>query len=112
MMDIEVAQAAQVTVIAPKGELDMAVADQIRKTLTALIDKKQIRLLVDLADVAYIDSSGLGALVATLKHARSVGGDLRLCTLHPDVHAIFEMTRLVKVMDIYPSRAEALATWR
>lgn len=110
-IDIDVTAWPRVTVVAPKGDLDMAVADELRRTLTALIDGKQTRLVIDLAQLLYIDSSGLGALVAAMKHARGAGGDIRLCALQPDVHAIFEMTRLAKIMDIHPSRPEALAAW-
>ncbi len=110
-MNFKVSKEGETTVVAPDGDLDMAVADQFRRTLTDLIDRKQTRLLLDLGEVAYIDSSGLGALVAALKHCRSLGGDIRLCGLQPDVRAIFEMTRLVKILEIYGSRREALAAW-
>lgn len=110
-IDIDLTAGPRATVVAPKGDLDMAVADELRRTLTALIDGKQTRLVIDLAHVLYIDSSGLGVLVAAMKQARGAGGDIRLCALEPDVHAIFEMTRLTKIMDIHPSRTEALAAW-
>ncbi len=110
-MDIDVTRAADITVVAPRGDLDMAVADQIRRTLTELVDKGDRKLLVDLERVAYIDSSGMGALVAAMKHARTTGGDLRLCALQDDVRAIFEMTRLIKAVTIHPTRPEALGAW-
>jgi anti-sigma B factor antagonist len=110
-MDIEVTAGPQATVVAARGELDMAVADELRRTLTTLVDRKQARLVLELAQVTYIDSSGLGALMAAMKHARGAGGDIRLCALQPDVRAIFEMTRLTRVMDIHDSRAQALASW-
>ena len=75
-IDIDVTAWPRVTVVAPKGDLDMAVADELRRTLTALIDGKQTQLVIDLAQVLYIDSSGLGALVAAMKHARGAGGDI------------------------------------
>jgi anti-sigma B factor antagonist len=110
-MDIEVIAAPRATVVAPKGDLDMAVADELRRTLTALIDRKQARLVLELNHVTYIDSSGLGALVAAMKHARGAGGDIRLCALQPDVYAVFEMTHLARIMEIHRSRDEALDAW-
>ncbi|MGH7386062.1 MAG: ATP-binding protein, partial [Candidatus Rokuibacteriota bacterium] len=62
-MDIEVTRSAEITVVAPHGDLDMAAADRIKRTLTELVDKGGRKLLVDLALVTYVDSSGLGALV-------------------------------------------------
>lgn len=110
-MDIEVAQFGQVMVVAPRGDLDLAVADQLRGRLTELIDKGQIRVVLDLGGVAYIDSSGLGALVASMKRARGAGGDIKLCALQPDVRSIFDMTRLIKVIDVHPTRQDAVASW-
>jgi anti-anti-sigma factor len=110
-MDIEITPANRVTVVAPEGDLDMSTAEKVKRALTDLVDTGQTRLLVDLGSVAYIDSSGLGALVGALKHARASGGDLKLCGLQPDVHTIFEMTRLIKVITTYPARQEAVASW-
>ena len=110
-MDIEVTRSAAITVVVPRGDLDMAAADQMKRVLTGLVNDGSVKLLVDLASVGYIDSSGMGALVATLKHARTAGGDLRLCALQDDVRAIFEMTRLNKAITIHATRGEALAAW-
>ena len=110
-MDIEVTRSAAITVVVPRGDLDMAAADQMKRVLTGLVNEGSVKLLVDLGQVGYIDSSGMGALVATLKHARTAGGDLHLCALQDDVRAIFEMTRLIKAITIHATRGEALAAW-
>lgn len=110
-MEIEVTQSKGVTIVAPTGDLDMGAADQVRRVLTELIDKGQPKLVMDLGGVGYIDSSGLGTLVAAMKQARAAGGNLKLCGLQDDVRSIFEMTRLVKVMAIHGTRQEALASW-
>ena len=110
-MDIDVTQSGAVTVVMPRGDLDLAAADQVKRTLTELVDTGQSQLLMDLGGVSYIDSSGMGALVAAMKHARSRGGDLRLCALQDDVRAIFEMTRLIKAMTVYGTPQEALGSW-
>src|ERR1700682_4164224 len=111
-MDIDVTQSSEVTVVAPKGDLDMAAADQVKRTLSGLIGQGQSRLVMDLGGVGYIDSSGMGVLVASMKQARAAGGDVRLCGLQEDVRAIFEMTRLIKAMSVHPTRQEALASLR
>jgi anti-sigma B factor antagonist len=61
--------------------------------------------------VMYIDSSGLGALVAAMKHARAAGGDIKVCGLETDVRALFEMTRLNKVLAIHTNAQEAITAW-
>jgi anti-sigma B factor antagonist len=110
-MDIDVKESGTVTVVAPRGDVDMAVADEMRHRLTGLVDKGQTRLVLDLGGVMYIDSSGLGALVAAMKHARAAGGDIKICMLESDVRSVFEMTRLDKVLALHGTRQEAVAAW-
>jgi anti-sigma B factor antagonist len=110
-MDIEVTRSAAITIVVPRGDLDMAVAEQMKQTLTTLVDGGALKVLVDLGQVGYLDSSGMGALVAALKHARTAGGDLHLCALQDDVRAIFEMTRLIKAITVHGTRGEALGAW-
>lgn len=110
-MDIEVTQTGGVTLVVPTGDLDMGSADQMKRTLSELIEKGQSKLVMDLTSVSYIDSSGLGALVAAMKQARAVGGNLKLCGLQEDVRSIFEMTRLIKVMAVHSDREEAVSSW-
>ena len=110
-MDIQVTQTGGVTLVVPTGDLDMGTADQMKRTLSDLIEKGQSKLVMDLTGVAYVDSSGLGALVAAMKQARAVGGNLKLCGLQEDVRSIFEMTRLIKVMAVHADRQTAVASW-
>jgi anti-sigma B factor antagonist len=111
-MEIDVTQSSGVAIVAPRGDLDMATVQDVRRALAGLLDRGQSRLLVDLDDVGYIDSSGIGALIGAMKQARAAGGDVRLCALQDDVRAIFEITRLEQAMSIHPTRQEALASWR
>ncbi len=90
----------------------MAAVHDVRRALSSIFDRGQSRLLIDLNGVAYIDSSGMGTLIAAMKQARAAGGDVRLCGLQEDVRAIFETTRVVQAMSIHPTRQEALASWR
>jgi len=95
----------------PKGELDLAGSNQLKETLTSLIDKGQAELVLDLTATSYVNSSGLAALVEGMKRARANGGDIKLCGLQPDVRSIFDITRLIKVLDVFLTRAEAVAAW-
>jgi anti-sigma B factor antagonist len=64
---------------------------------------------VDLSDVRFIDSSGLGALVSGFKNAVTYKGSLALAGFQDQVRSMFELTRLNRVFDIYVSEQEALA---
>ena len=111
MIDFDVKDMGTVTVVAPHGDVDMAVAEDVRRRLTQLVDRGRPRLVLDLGAVMYIDSSGLGALVAAMKHARAAGGDIKVCALEADVRSLFEMTRLNTVLAVHATRQEAVAAW-
>lgn len=111
-MDIAVMRITGVTIVTPRGDLDMAVAERLKQALCELVDQGERRLVLDLARVAYVDSSGLGALVASMKRARGAGGDIRLCGLVPHVRSIFELTRLVKIIAIHESTDDAATSWK
>jgi len=71
------------------------------------LDKEKY-ILLDLANLTFIDSSGLGAFLSCLKALNLKGGDLKICNLTKSVRILFEMVRMHQVMDIYNSREEAL----
>lgn len=110
-MEIEITQADGVTVVEPKGVIDSRAADQVKRTLTELIEASRSKLVVDLTAVPHIDSTGLGALVAAMKQARAAGGDVRVCGLQKEVLSIFGITHLAKVIAVYSSRQEAITSW-
>ena len=111
-MDIKITQSRKVTVLSLTGDLDTASAPKLRETLEELLGQGKARLVLDLFSVAYIDSAGLGELVRAMKRARESAGDLRVCALRGDVLKVFEMTRLTEGIGVYPTRKEAVASWR
>ena len=88
--------------------LDVLVAQEMKKELLKKIDNGIRRIGLDLSNVSFVDSSGLGALVAVLKNI-GPGGSLRLWGLTPEVKSVFELTQLYKVFDIYELEQDALA---
>jgi anti-sigma B factor antagonist len=110
-MEIEVTEIKHVTVVAPSADIDMGAATTVKRRLTELIDRGRARLVIDMARVRYIDSSGLGAIVAVMKHARAASGDIKICGLQKEVSSVFEMTRLTKVMSTHATRQDAVASW-
>ncbi len=111
-MDIQITESHEVAVVSLTGDLDTASAPQLKTMLEDLLARGETRLVVDLFDVAYIDSAGLGELVRAMKRARECAGDLRVCALRDDVLRIFEMTRLSEGMGVYSTLNDAVASWR
>lgn len=85
-------------VVVPRGRLNMVAARQLRETLAGLVEGGTARIVVDLAETTFLDSSALGALVAGLKTARQAGGDLRIARPTESVMTVFRLTNLDKVL--------------
>jgi anti-anti-sigma factor len=90
------------------GRLDLACAAEVKQQLLETVAAGHAKLVVDLGEVSFIDSSGLGALVGGLKAARQAGGDLRLARPGEQALVILELTTLDRVLCPFPTLAEAL----
>jgi anti-sigma B factor antagonist len=82
--------------------------EAFRRKIRELIDAGYRRLILDLAEITYIDSVGLSTLVASLTSVRKQGGDLKLVRLPPGVHQSLQIARLVTVFEIHNSLESAL----
>ena len=103
---------SDVLVIALSGRVVVGEAsDEFRDLVYAAIESGTSKILVNMADVSYIDSSGIGALVNALIRIRKVGGQLKLTRLSPKISELLELTRLDKVMDIEIDEAKALTAF-
>ena len=96
-----------ITVIAASGKLNMVAAPQLRDVVRRSIAEGSARLVVDLSDVAFLDSSGLGALVACLKSARQAGGDLRIAAPSEQVMMVLQLSNLDRVLARFDTAGDA-----
>lgn len=87
-------------------------AEEFKLLLSQDIESGWKKIIVDLSDCEFIDSTFLGALVVSLKKATSLGGDLKLIGFQPAVHSMFELTRMYRVFEAFPNREEALDSFR
>jgi anti-sigma B factor antagonist len=90
------------------GEIDVATSPALRERLQPTAGSSVPVQIVDLSEVTFLDSTGLGVLVGALKRRREAGGVLRLVIAEPRILRIFEITGLVDVFSIFPSVEEAL----
>ena len=91
-----------------EGEIDLHISPTVAASLRTMIEKKPKRLIVDLAKVSYIDSSGLAALIEGMQNVQHYGGAFGLASLQEPVRTIFEIARLDQVFKIYPDVNTAL----
>jgi anti-sigma B factor antagonist len=110
-MDIIVEQRTLTTVVRITGSVDGLTADTLMATLQQQIDAGNTRLIADLSGVSYTSSAGLRALLATVKQARSAGGDFRLASVMPPVHKVLEMSGFTTILKLYPDVELAIASF-
>ncbi|KAA0895085.1 STAS domain-containing protein [Oryzomonas japonica] len=111
-MQLKIEENGAVRVIYVKEErLDAHNSDELKAELNRLFDSGTKDLLIDLKEVRFIDSSGLGVLVSGFKNASARQGSLKLSALQSQVKSMFELTRLHRVFDIFPTVDDALESY-
>ena len=90
------------------GDVDLHRSPALRETLAKLIDENPGRLVLNLTEVQYMDSSGVATLVEALQRIQRKQGRLQMHSLSPRVRSIFEIARLESIFEIYTSEDEAL----
>jgi anti-sigma B factor antagonist len=109
-LDVESRQTdSGVTVLAPTGRLDVAGAPALKDAVSQAMKNGKPRLVIDLEGVSFVDSSGLGSVVAALKQVRTSQGDLRLAAPNQQVRVVLELTTLDRVFPYYATVEEALS---
>lgn len=107
-MQVKEKSVGEVVVLELSGEIDINTSPQVRKVFDRLIKQEIKKVLLNFAEVGYIDSSGLATLVEMLQRLRRLQGALRLCNLSEKVRGLFEITKLDKLFSIFANEEEAL----
>jgi anti-sigma B factor antagonist len=111
-LDLKERQAGDVTILDLSGEVrigDSSVA--LRESVRNLADQGKKKLLLNLAGVKYIDSSGIGELIANYTTVSRQGGQLKLLNLTDKIQNLLVITKLLTVFDSYDNEAEALKSF-
>lgn len=112
-MQIEQRTVGDVVVVKIKGDItlsdggDALLKDKIR----SLLQQGHRQILIDLGDVSYVDSAGLGQLVHVYATTKNAGGTLKLLHVTKRLHQLMVVTRLLTVFDAYDNEAEAIASF-
>ncbi len=108
-MKIERGDVQGVPVLRLSGELDLSSVPEVRRAIRAYIDENRVNLIINLTDLEFIDSSGLGVLVGGLARVREKQGEIKLVCANRRILRVFEMTRLTQLFEIYQDEAAAVA---
>ena len=112
MLSMAERTAGDVTVLELSGRLALSEGEaDFRKKIDQLVADRRLKIILDMKMVTYVDSAGVGALVAKFLSVRRAGGRFSLVHLTPRSNRLMGITRLQHVFEIYPSEAEALASF-
>lgn len=106
-MEVNVEQKNNVVYVTPRGDVDLSSSRELQDRLRLALGDKPERVVVNLAEVPYMDSSGVATLVEAMQIARKQSTRLVLCALQDKVRSIFEIARLDRVFTIVPDESEA-----
>jgi len=100
-MEIREEKVNDVEVLKLEGRLDASSAKDIKEKIELLTKGNRMKVVIDMGGIDFIDSSGLGSLVSSLRSVNKLGGDIKISALQDQVRAIFELTRLHRIFGIY-----------
>ena len=102
-----------VTIVDLSGRISLGEGSALlRKTIRDLLDGGQTRILLNLGDVNYIDSSGIGELVSAFTAVRNRTGELKLLNLTKKVHDLLQLTKLFTVLEVYWEEGTAIRSYQ
>jgi anti-sigma B factor antagonist len=87
-------------------------SNSLREKLKSLIAEGKKKIVLNMADITYIDSTGLGTLVAAHLNAKNQGASVRLCHLGKKFHEVLQLTKLLTVFDVYDTEAAAVSSFQ
>ena len=107
-LSIHVHVASDMQVFELKGSLDIATSPTVRAALTSASERGSHRLVVDLTQVDFLDSTGLGALIGGQRRAKEFGGEVRLIAKEGQILRLLRITGLLRVFAVYPTLEDAV----
>ena len=110
-MEITVREESQVIILDLKGRLDLASGSALKEEIKMLFEKNHNQIHLNMTEVEFINSSGLGSLVSIMKEVRLLKGRFTLSNLASYVQEIFEITQLSNIFELFPTEEEALNSY-
>ena len=111
-MKVEVSKMGGVTLLKCSGSLDADNIAAFKKTTYDLLDQDVKKFVLDASKIDFVDSMGLGVLIALLRRVKQNDGDIKIASLTPDVKTIFEITKLYRLFDVADTVKEAVERFK
>ena len=111
MMQVHSSTVQAATVLRCDGRLTMVAAPALKSAIDEVVESGRTHVVIDLSETSFVDSSGLGALVAGLKRTRQAGGDLRIAEPQEQVRMILALTNLDRILRPFDRLEDAVHGW-
>ena len=111
-MEIKIKKESDVSILEIEGEVDVYYSSRLEEKVKNLISEGERRVIIDMTEVSYMDSSGLGVLVGSLKNLKKSKGEMKIAGVKGEIMNVFEITRLNTFFDMYNTVPEALANFK
>ncbi len=109
MLEIKERKVGEVIILDLKGKITIGEGDRLlREKVVALLDRGEKKLILNMARVSYLDSSGTGEVVSLLMKVKKAGGELKLLNLSQKIRDVFQIAQLLSIFDYYTDEKEAV----
>jgi anti-sigma B factor antagonist len=98
----------EIIIIHMKGKLTISNAEDLLSELDSLINQKENKFVLDMSEIDFVDSIGLGAIVRFWKKLLKIDGQVKLSNLKPKITTMFQLTRIDNILQIYNSYKDAI----
>lgn len=111
MINIEKIEDVLVISVENESKLNASISQKFKVEISKLIDQPRMKIVINLGNLDYIDSSGFGALLSVLRTAKNNGAQLKLCGIRPEVMELVKLLQLQTVFDIRGSVDECIKSF-
>ena len=110
-MTLDLEESGDVSILVLSGQLAAEGADQFREAIDTLLEAGRPRILLDFTDVSFMDSAGIGELVAAYRTMTPLGGSLKILKPSKRIQNSLELTQLLPIFEIYEDEESAIASY-
>ncbi|MBC7928868.1 MAG: STAS domain-containing protein [Bryobacteraceae bacterium] len=110
-LSLTIRKSGEVTVVDASGRITLGEATGALRETVQTEAEKNTKILLNLADVSYIDSAGLGEMLGSYTSVRNRGGDLKLLNVQKKIHDLLQITRLYTIFETFEDEATAIASY-
>ncbi len=111
-MEITAKENNNIVILDIEGEIDLYNAPTLKDMIKKYMNEQKYNIIINLAKVSYIDSSGIGALISSLSNLKKYQGGLKITNVRGSVKKVFELTKLTNFFEIYEEEDEAINSFQ